>query len=131
MINAINASVSGFTAATQRLNVSAQNIANEFSTQTEQNGVVSNTPYVPQQLEQSALTTGGVATSTAPVTPPSIQLYDPNNPAANANGLTPYPNVDPAQQLIQAQISSYDAQGNLAAIKVENNLFQKVLNIVS
>ena len=132
MVNAINAAVSGFNAATQRLNVSASNIANTFSTQTTQNGTTTNTPYVPLQLEQSTqVPAGGVTTHTAPITPPSIQVYDPNNVAANSNGLTNYPNVDQAQQLVQAQISRYDAQGNISVIKVQDRLFQQVLNIVS
>jgi len=71
-----------------------------------------------------------VATNTQPVNPPSIQAYDPNNAAANASGITQFPNVDRAQQLVQANIASYDARGNLAVIKVENHLLQSVLNIV-
>jgi flagellar basal-body rod protein FlgC len=131
MVSAINSALSGYAAAVQRLNVSANNIANADSTQTVSNGTVQNTPYVPQQVVQSSQATGGVSTSVESVNPPSIAVNDPNNPAANANGVTQYPNVDPAQQLIQAQLASYDAQGNISVLKVESKLYQSVLNIVS
>jgi flagellar basal-body rod protein FlgC len=132
MVSAINSALSGLTAATQRLNVVASNIANEDSTQTvRQDGTTASTPYVPQQLVQSSQQSGGVTTSTQAVAPASVSVNDPGNPAANANGITQYPNVDPAQQLVQAQIASYDAQGNISLLKVEKNLFQSVLNIIS
>jgi flagellar basal-body rod protein FlgC len=131
MVSAINSALSGFAAAAQRLNVSANNFANADSTQTQNNGVVSNTPYVPQVLEQASQTTGGVTTHTQDANPPSISVYDPSNAAADANGITQYPNVDTAQQLVNAKIASYDAQGNLAVIKVQDKLFKSVLDIVS
>lgn len=131
MVSAINSALSGYAAATQRINVSANNIANTFSTQTLQNGVTVNTPYVPEQVVQSTLVAGGVTTSIEPVNPPTVPVYDPNNPAAQANRVTQYPNVDQAQQLVQTQLASYDAQANLNVIKVEDNLFKSVLNIVS
>jgi flagellar basal-body rod protein FlgC len=132
MVSAINSALSGLAAATQRINVSAQNIANADSTQTQNSdGTTANTPYVPQQLVQSSQTSGGVTTSAEPVTPPSVSIYNPSDAAANANGITQYPNVDPAQQLIQAQVASYDAQGNINVLKVESKLYQSVLNIVS
>jgi flagellar basal-body rod protein FlgC len=132
MVNALNAAVSGFNAAAQRLNANANNIANSFSTQTQTNGVTTNTPYVPQQVDQTAqVPAGGVITHNASINPPSIQVYDPNNVAANAQGITNYPNVDQAQQLVGTQVARYTAQGNLDVIKVENHLLQSVINIIS
>lgn len=131
MVSAINSALSGFAAAVQRIDVSANNIANQDSTQTEQNGVATNTPYVPEQVVQSSQSNGGVSTSVQAVTPASISVNDPSNVAANAQGITQYTNVDPAQQLIAAQVASYDAQGNLSVLKVESKLYQSVLNIIS
>ncbi len=111
MISAINSALSGFTAATQRLNISAGNIANQFSTQTtNDSGKTLNSSYVPEQLTQASQTAGGVSTATQPVTPADQSIYNPSDPAANTQGVTQFPNVDTAQQLIQAQTASYDAQ---------------------
>lgn len=131
MLSSINTALSGLTAATNRINVSANNLANQFSTDTMKNGVVSNTPYTPEEVVQSSLATGGVASSVQPVTPPTISVYDPASPGASSNGIAKLPNVDPAQQLVGLNVASYDAQANLAVIKTDNRLFQSVLNIVS
>jgi flagellar basal body rod protein FlgC len=131
MISAINSAISGYTATTQRINTAANNIANAFSTSTDTNGVTSNTPYVPQQVEQSAQASGGVSTTTAPVNPPSVSVNDPGSPNANAQGVAQLPNVDQGQQLLQANIASYDAQANLSVIKVDQKNTQSLLNIIS
>lgn len=131
MVSALNAALSGFTAATQRLNVSAQNIANAESTQTQRDGVVVNEPYVPQRVAQRSLAEGGVVADVQDVSPATRNLYDPNNAAADANGVTAYPNVDTAEQLVNTQLALYTAQANLSVIKVQNKLNQSVLNIIS
>lgn len=132
MVSAINSALSGIAAASQRLNVSAQNIANSESTQTRRgDGVVVNEPYVPGRLAQVSQAEGGVTTSVEPVSPASVQRYDPNNAAADANGLTNYPNVDTAQQLVQAKIATYDIQGNINVLKVQDRMFKSVLDIIS
>jgi flagellar basal body rod protein FlgC len=131
MISAINTAVSGYNAAANQIAVNAGNIANAFSTQTLNNGTVSNTPYVPQRVVQSAQVGGGVTSNTQPVNPPSIALNDPGNAAAGADGITQFPNVDQAQQLVQSVVASYNAQASLNVIKVENENMKAVLNIVS
>lgn len=130
-MSAINSALSGLAASFQRVNVSAQNIANTESTLTLQGGQTLKQPYVPQRLQQSTDVSGGVTTHVEPVNPPTKSLYDPNNAAADANGITQYPNVDTAEQLVNLQIARYDAEANLSVIKVQDKLFKSVLNIVS
>jgi flagellar basal body rod protein FlgC len=130
-ISAINIAVSGFDAATNRINVSANNIANEFSTRTDQNGTVTNTPYAPQQAVDTSLTTGGVISSTQPVTPATISVYDPVALNADSNGIAQLPNVDPAHQLVNTDIATYGAQANLKVLKAATETLQEVLNIIT
>ena len=130
MVSGISAALSGYDAAMTRLDVSASNIANQSSTQrTDQNGGTVNAPYVPQQVVQSSNANGGVTTSTQPVNPASVSQYDPSNPGANAQGIVQTPNVDLAQQLINTNVASYDAQANLKMIQTQNDMMQQVLNI--
>ncbi len=131
MVSAISSALSGLAAAGQRLNVSAQNIANAESTQTLRNGQVVNEPYVPQKLAQFTQPEGGVITELQPVNPPVKQVYDPNNAAADAQGVAAYPNVDTAEQLVGVQLSLYTAQANINVIRVQDKLTQSVLNIIS
>ena len=131
MVSAINAAISGFNAATQRLNVAAQNIANAGSTLTLQDGQTLNQPYAPQRVAQVSDVNGGVISKSEPVNPPTVSLYDPSNAAADAKGITRYPNVDIASQLVQVELAKYDAQANLNVIKVQSNLFKSVLDIIS
>lgn len=131
MVSAINSALSGLAAAGQRLNVSAQNIANSESTQTLRNGQVINEPYVPQKLVQRSQAEGGVITDVQPVTPATQNVYDPDNAAAGADGVTAFPNVDTAEQLVNVQLSLYTAQANINVIKVQDKLNKSVLNIIS
>lgn len=131
MVSAINSALSGLTAASQRLNVSAQNIANAESTQTLRNGQVVNEPYVPQKLVQRTQPEGGVSTDVQPVSPATQDRFDPSNAAADVSGVTAFPNVDTAEQLVNTQLSLYTAQANINVLKVQDKLNKSILNIIS
>jgi flagellar basal-body rod protein FlgC len=131
MVSAIGSALSGLAAATQRINVSANNIANSESTLTIKDGVTLKEPYVPQKLVQLSQAEGGVTTDVQPVSPATVQRFDPNNAATDANGITAYPNVDTAQQLVETQLSLYNAQANINVLKVQDKLFKSVINIIS
>ncbi len=111
MLSGISTALSGIDAAMTRLDVSAGNIANQASTQsTDPNGVTS--PYVPQQVVQSSLAGGGVATSTRPLGPAGVSQSDP------------------AQQVINANLAGYDARANLKSIQVQSDMLQRALDII-
>jgi len=131
MVSAINSAISGLNAASKRLENSANNLANQFSTTTILNGQTSDTPYVPTDVQQVSLQTGGVATVTTPRSDATTPAYDPNNPQADANGIVNYPNVDTAQELVATQIASYDYKANLKSIKAADDLQKKLLDIIT
>ncbi len=131
MSSAINTALSGLNAASKRLENSANNIANQFSTSTSLNGVTSNTPYVPTDIDQVSLSAGGVQALVKQRENATTQAYDPTNPAANEDGLVTYPNVDTAQELISQQVAAYDFKANLKTIKVADEMQQSLLDIIS
>lgn len=131
MVSAITSALSGLAASSQRLNVSTENIANSFSAQTQQGGVSTNTPYKAQRVVQSSDPDGSVHANEQDANPPTISRYDPSNAAADASGITAYPNVAQANELVQAQVASYDAQGNISVLKVQSRLLKSVLDIIS
>lgn len=126
-----NASISGFSAATQRLTVAANNIANQESTKTVKNGVETNQPFQPQEVVQTSLETGGVKTDVRTRDNPTVKVFAPENQDADEQGFIEVPNVNTAEELVNAKIATYDARANLNAIKVQQKLFENTLDIIT
>ena len=131
MISAINTAISGLNAASRRLENSANNIVNQFSTSTSLNGQTVNQPFTPLDVQQVSVQGGGVATVVKEKDPASATFYDPTNPQANDQGLVTFPNVDTAQELIGQQIAAYDYRANLKTIQTADKMQQKLLDIIS
>lgn len=131
MVNAINAALSGLSAASRRIQVSAANIANQHSTKTIVDGNVVNRPYVAQRVQQVSVAGGGVITQVRDVNPTSTPLFDPDDPDADANGFVAYPNVKLENEIVEQKIASYDYKANLKTIKVQQEMEQSLLDILS
>lgn len=127
-MSAINNALSGFNAAAQRVNVSAQNIANADSTQTRRrdDGTVAKEPYTPQRVVQTSRPEGGVETRVEQVRRPEI----PDEITVQDN-LTEFVSVDRARELVEMKVASYDANANLKMMKADNQLFGKLLDVLS
>jgi flagellar basal-body rod protein FlgC len=125
MVSAIESAISGLNAASTRLNVSANNIANQFSTKTNVNGTVIDQPYTPQQVDQVTLSGGGVQAKISNVNPATITVADPTS----ATGLQQLPNVDPAQELVGQIMIAQSYKANLKTIEEANKMLDSLLNI--
>jgi len=131
MIPGFESALMGLNAASRRLGVSADNIANQFSTTTRRDGVTVNEPFQPNRVVQTSLSTGGVLADVQPVEPATIPVYDPANVAADAEGVTQYPNVRLEDEAVNQIVAKYDFKGNLTTIKVGNEMMESLLNIIS
>jgi flagellar basal-body rod protein FlgC len=131
MVSAIGSALSGLAAAGKRLEVTANNITNQFTTLTKVDGETINKPYTPQRADQVSVAGGGVEVKVSDVNPASKKIFDPTNPAADANGATDYPNIDLEEQLVKQQLASYDFKANLKTIKVQNEFYKNLLDIIS
>lgn len=127
MTSVINTALSGLQASQRRIEVAANNIANQNSTKTNVNGESTNSPFTPQRVDLVSLSNAGVAAITSDVENPTTQIADPTS----ASGLSEVPNVDVAQQLIEVKLASYDYKANIKAIQIQNNLEDSVLDILS
>jgi flagellar basal-body rod protein FlgC len=130
MVSAINNALSGLFAAGRRLEVSANNIANQFSTKSRIDGETVNTPYIAQQVDQISLSNGGVTTQVRDVDPKTITIPDTNNPEASEDGTIQAPNVNLEKELINTLVASYDYKANLKTIKVQKDLDKSLLDIL-
>lgn len=127
MVSAINTALSGLAAASTRLEVSANNIANQFSTKSQVNGVTTDQPYVAQQVDQVSLSTGGTQALVHDVNPATVTIAD----QSGQGGTTEVPNVNSDEELVNQNIAAYDYKANLKTIKVQDNLDKALLDIIS
>lgn len=131
MVSTIGAALSGYAAATARLETSANNIANANTTTTLEGGEIKRESYTPQRVVQSSNAEGGVSYQREDVSPASFKAYAPGDAGADENGITNRPNVDTSKELVNSIIASYDAKANLRVLKAETETLKSVLNIIA
>lgn len=104
--------LSGLFANEQRIRNAAVNVANAQSEN-----------FRPQDIVQSTDATGGVTTRAVERTPATF-------PGVGADGnVAERPNVDVAQEIVEAQVASYNAQANLRVLQTQNRVNQFLLDI--
>ena len=129
--NSIATATSGLNAASLRLNVSAQNVANQSSTGSRVDGERSSAPYPAQQVQQTALPSGGVQASIQPKDPATVRYFAPEHPDADAQGFTEYPNVNMAEEVVQQQLASYDFQASLKVLSAADEMSERLVNLTA
>lgn len=128
MISSIGTSLAGLQVASRRIEVASNNLANQNSTATHENGETVDKPYQPQRVVQT--NRDGVPQATVEtVANPTQKLYLPDSPQADEYGFVEYPNVDQASELVELKMASYDYKANLKAIKVQDEQFKALLDI--
>lgn len=142
-MSTLSIATSGLSAASLRLNVAANNIANQFSTgplpdsggSGSSGGVASNSnfppAYAPLQVNQTDQASGGTVATVAPVSPSFVAQSDPTAPFANQDGLVAAPNVDLASQFVQLLTAKYSFAANAKVIQAYNNTTQSLLDITA
>lgn len=136
LMNIFTVAGSALSAESQRLNVTASNLANADST-TGPDGQ----PYRAKQVvfavksiggghTASGQQVGGVQVSSVIDDPtPMKTTYDPTNPAADSNGYVTMPNVDPVQEMVNMISASRSYQANVETLNTAKNLMLKTLTI--
>lgn len=128
----ISTALSGLNAASARIGVSASNIANsQLTTTVGQNGQTVNKPYVPQEVVQKTQNGGGVSTSLRDVSPPSVPVFAPDNPAAGQDGIVQLPNVDQTREVADQILATNAYKANLNVMKRTDEMTESLLNIQS
>ena len=121
-------------AATQRLQVSAENVANADSDgplPAAGAAITAQYPqaYVPQQVDQVATSDGGTSAVVVNVQPGAVAAYDPAAPYADQNGQVASPNVDNANEAIQQAAAAYDFAMNVQVMRVYSQMLKTLLDI--
>lgn len=134
MSSTLSIAISGMQAATQRLQVSANNVANVLSAGVlpDQQGNYPNgaqRPYTPQRVDQVDHSGGGTQAIVRNASPSYVPIYDPGSPYANAEGQVAYPNVDLTEEAIQQLIARYTYAANARVVTAYDQLVKSLLDI--
>jgi len=136
LMNIFSVAGSAMTAESERLNVTASNLANADST-TGPDGQ----PYKAKQVifavdplggarSQSGQQVGGVrVTSVVDDPTPMKKTYDPTNPAADSDGYVTMPNVNPVEEMVNMISASRSYQANVETLNTAKDLMLKTLTI--
>lgn len=131
MSSILSTALSGLTAQTARLAVSASNVANLRSTGAKPGETPQPGEFVPQQVALTSVAGGGVRASAVAVDPSSIRAYEPGAPDADAEGFVYRPNVDLASELVTQLDAQRNFQANLKVIEAEDERLGDLLDVIS
>jgi flagellar basal-body rod protein FlgC len=137
MIAAFSASLSGLFAQSKRLAVSADNVANWRSrglrpeSGAQASGAEQAGAYLPKRVQDVTTAGGGVRGEVRPVSPPSVMVYAPGRPDADAEGMAAVANVDLAEELVTQKLAQRAYEANAAALRTQDELTDSLLDIKS
>lgn len=134
MVDSLSISLSGLQAQTLRLAGSASNVANLRTTGALAPQAGDRAAYQPVDTVQQALTGGdgqgqGTRAFFRPTNPAVTAEFQPDDPAANADGLVAAPNVSLERETVNQTQGLRAFQANLAAFRSADELTREVLNI--
>ena len=124
--------VSGMKAQSERLRVIAQNMANADSTAQTPGGepyrrqVVTFKDYVDAETGAHKVKVGSVQTDNSELP----KKYDPNHPAADAQGYVTLPNVNPLIEMMDMKEAQRSYDANLSMMKTARDMETKVLDVL-
>jgi flagellar basal-body rod protein FlgC len=141
MIATLQTAVSGMTAASKRVEAVASNLANIESTAT--SGPVDPAAaappvrdvtgepyrgYRPVRVDQQSVAGGGTEAVVRQVEPPSVPVYDPGNPDANAEGVVQMPNVSPELEMSELIRARHAYEASLNVVRAVDDMMGILLN---
>jgi flagellar basal-body rod protein FlgC len=125
--------LSGLTAASLRLQVSASNVANANSDGPlpgSANAAGFPSAYSALQVDQVA-TSGGTTATVTSASPGTVPAYDPNAPYADGNGMVASPNVNIAGEIVQQLLARYSFAANAQVIRADTQMSAALLNVTA
>lgn len=134
MSSILSIAVSGISAASERLQDSASNVANA-----ESDGPAADASaqaqaqfppaYTPKEVHQVALAAGGTQAVTTNVQPETVLAYDPTAPYADADGDVARPNVDFTTEAYQQLTARYNFVMNAYVMRVYSRMTKSLLDV--
>ncbi|THF65728.1 flagellar basal body rod protein FlgC [Pseudothauera nasutitermitis] len=132
MLNVFNISASALTAQSMRLNTTASNLANADSVIAEdgQPYRAKQVVFAARQLPNAGEGSVGVKVNQiVESAAPMRMVYEPHNPAANAEGYVEMPNVNVVEEMVNMISASRSYQNNVEVMSTARTLLQRTLQI--
>lgn len=127
MIGAISNALSGLMAASKRAEASAGNIAN-LSTTGSADSSSSPQPYAAVTTVQTAQESGGVSAQIVPKSTPVVNVYAPDSPFANEDGVVGAPNVDLAEEVVNLKLAEIAYKANVSTLNAAQEMTDALLS---
>lgn len=150
--DAISIAASGLTAERTRMDVTSENLANADTTQGANGQPYQEQQVVLQQVGGNSFSSvlsgamggmGGIGASASGATPggvevagivssstPDQSVYDPSNPAANAQGYVKMPNVNPVNEMVDMIDESRNYESDVTAMSTAKDMYEKTLDLL-
>jgi flagellar basal-body rod protein FlgC len=93
-------------------------------------GAMGNTPVAGMAVGGSAAPGGVAVTGIVSDPTPNQQVYDPGNPAANAQGYVSMPNVNPVTEMVDLIDESRSYQTDVTAMNTAKTMYEKTLSLL-
>ncbi len=134
MSSILSIAVSGITAASERLQVSANNVANAQSDgplPSADPAIQAQYPqaYTLQVVNQVETAGGGTKAVVTNVQPGTVPAYDPTAPYADQNGMVAEPNVNYTTEAVQQLTARYDFVFNVYVARVYSRMLKTLVDI--
>ncbi len=130
LLNIFDISGSALMAQSQRLNVSASNMANAESVAGPHGEAYRAKQVVFQMVASPGSETGGVRVARVIEDPsPGRQVYQPNHPWADEKGYVEMPNVDVVGEMVNTISASRSYQANVEVLNTTKTMMLKTLTL--
>lgn len=128
--------LSGMTAAAQRLEVSARNVANARTAgplPSADPATVAGFPaaYAARRVDQVETADGGTRAITGFASPSTIAASDPTAPYADSDGMVAMPNVDFAGEAIEQLLARTSYAFNAAVLRSYSQMMKSLLDVTA
>ncbi|GLW61373.1 flagellar basal-body rod protein FlgC [Hydrogenophilus thermoluteolus] len=130
LLNVFQVAGSALSAQSVRLNTTASNLANVESV-VDENGQPYRSKQVVFQVRpiQGEVAKGVRVKEIVESAAPFRMVYDPHNPAADANGYVRMPNVNIVEEMVNMISASRSYQNNVEVMNTARDLLKKTLSI--
>ncbi len=133
MFGALDISTSGMLAQRVRLNVISGNLANQFSTMDAEGNAAPYRRRIPVFAPGDPAEGSDLGVHVREIMldqSPFRQVFEPNHPAANAEGYVSYPNVNPMVEMINAIEASRAYEANITAAEASKSMVNQALRLL-
>ena len=134
IFGSLDISASALTAQRTRLNVVASNLANRFTTHDAEGNVDPYQRRIPVLAPGDPSTESGAGVHVEAILlddAPFKKVHEPGHPAAGPDGYVKYPNIEPANEMINALEASRAYEANITAAEATKSMINNALQLLA